>query len=99
MSAYTWFWTGKGPQWQWLYRIGKAEDASCLCGATTQSGTHIVWECRLHRDKRRRNGIEEGAGSWEGLDKEVWVRGEGAKNPNDRVDGAERFFDYLSYQF
>ena len=47
LAAYTWFRTGKGPQRQWLHKIGKAEDPSCLCGAAVQSGEHIVWHCNL----------------------------------------------------
>ena len=55
LSAYTWFRTGKGPQREWLHKIKKAEDPSCPCGAATQTGDHIVSDCSLHLDKRRRN--------------------------------------------
>ena len=35
---------------------------------------------------------------WDEIDHPIWVADE-ADDPNDRVDGVERFFDYLSYQF
>ena len=38
---------------------------------------------------------------WEDIDRPIWVVDEEAcaDDPNDRVGGVERFFDYLSYQF
>ena len=33
------------------------------------------------------------------IDHPIWVEDEAAEDPNDRVDGVEHFFDYLSYQF
>ena len=57
LATYTWFRAGKGPQRQWLHKIGKAEDPSCTCGAAVQSGEHIVWVCTLHEYERRRNRI------------------------------------------
>ena len=36
---------------------------------------------------------------WEDIDRPIWVVDDEADDPNDRVDGVERFFDYLSYQF
>ena len=98
LSAYTWFRTGKGPQRQWLHKIGKTEDASCPCGTKIQSGDHIVWDCRLHLSERRRNHMV-GLKRWEDIDCLIWAAGEEADDPNDRVEGVERFFDYLSYQF
>ena len=106
LAAYTWFRTGKGPQRQWLHKIGKAEDPSCPCGAAVQSGEHIVWHCALHRNERRRNRIAEGS-TWEGLDNKVWVPNDNvhvegrAESDGQQVDGVyvERFFSYLAYQF
>ena len=79
LSAYTWFRTGKGPQRQWLYKVGKAEDRSCPCGAAVQSGDHIVWSCTLHNHERNRNRINNTReGQWQDLDNPIWV-------PNDDV--------------
>ena len=75
VSTYTWFRTGKGPQRQWLHRIGKAEDISCPCGAAVQSGDHIVWGCRLHLSERRRNRMG-GLRRWEDIDHPIWVADE-----------------------
>ena len=97
LAAFTWFRAGKGPQRQWLHKIAKAEDPSCPCGAAIQSGEHIVWQCGLHRDERRRNRVEETRG-WQDLDDKIWVPGEG-DDEDDQVDGVERFFEYLAYQF
>jgi len=37
--------TDKGPQAQWLKKIGKVEDASCVCdGWTPQNAAHL-YEC------------------------------------------------------
>ena len=32
---------------------------------------------------------------WEQIDHPIWVADEEAEDPNDRVDGVERFFNYL----
>ena len=40
-------------------------------------------------------GLEQ----WDEIDHPIWVEDEDAEDPNDRLDGVERFFDYLSYQF
>lgn len=70
------------------------------CGAATQSGDHIVCECKLHLNERRRNRIT-GLKQWEdiAIDRPIWVADEEADDLNDRVDGVERFFYYLSFQF
>ena len=57
-----------------------------------------MWDCRLHLDERRRNRMV-GLQQWGDIDRPIWVADEEADDPNDRVDGVERFFDYLSYQF
>ena len=90
----------KGPQRQWLHKIGKAEDPSCLCGAAVQSGEHIIWHSNLHRYERRRNPIAEGS-TWEDLDSKVWAPNDerGGGDDANQVDGVERFFEYLAYQF
>ena len=100
LSAYTWFRTGKGPQRELLHKIKKTEDAHCDCGAAVQSGDHIVWHCALYQTERRRNRMAglEGPEGWKQIDHLIWVEDEGAEDPNDRVDGVERLFDYLSYQ-
>ena len=69
-----------------------------------QSGEHIVWHCNLHRDERARNRLtaltRKGDPEWGDLDGKVWVPNEGAGDDEDeQVDGIERFFDYLAYQF
>ena len=74
------------------------QDASCPCGAEIQSGDHVVWECSLHLQERRCNrmvGLEQ----WDEIGHLIWVVDEDTEDPNDRVDGVERFFDYHSYQF
>ena len=57
-----------------------------------------MWECRLHLNERRRNRMV-GLEWWEDIDRPIRAVDEEAEDPNDRVDGVERFFDYLSYQF
>ena len=104
LAAYTWMRTGKGPQLQWLHRIGKAADPTCHCGAAIQTGEHVVWECRLHNVERRRNRIGSTAkGDWGALDDPLWVPNddvEGREETDDeQVDGVERFFDYLAAHF
>ena len=111
LAAYTWFRTGKGPQRQWLHKsnqtihkIGKAEDPSCACGATIQSGEHIVWQCNRHSYERARNRINRTRdGNWGDLDGKIWFPNddvEGRRESDDQqVDGVERFFEYLAYQF
>lgn len=80
-----------------------AEDPSCQCGATVQSGEHIVWHCSLHRYERARNRLTTTMreGEWETLDGKIWVPNEERRGEDDeqQVDGVERyrFFDYLSY--
>ena len=104
LAAYTWMRTGKGPQREWLHKIGKATDTSCPCGERIQSGEHIVWHCELHDTERRRNKIHQTrTGDWKDLDDPLWVPNddvEGREESDDQqVNGVERFFDYLSYQF
>ena len=36
-----------------------------------------------------------GLRQWEDIDHPIWVVDEEAEDPNDRVDGVGRFFDYL----
>ena len=104
LAAYTWFRTGKGPQLEWLHRIGKAADPTCHCGMAIQTDEHVVWECRLHTDERRRNRIGSTTkGNWGALDDPLWVPNddvEGREETDDeQVDGVERFFDYLAAHF
>ena len=94
LLAYTWFRTGQGPQRERLHKVKKAENTCYPCGARVQSGDHIVWECNLHLSERRRNRIV-GLTRWEDIDRPIWVVDEEAEDPNGRVDGVERFFDYL----
>ena len=96
--------TGKGPQREWLHKIAKSTDPSCPCGEQTQSGEHIVWSCALHDTERRRNRIDQTrAGEWADLDGPLWVRNDDveglAESDDQQVNGVERFFEYLSYQF
>ena len=72
--------------------------ASCACEAAVQSGEHIVWDYYLHQYERVHNWIM-GTSQWEDLDGKIWVPGEGGEDDDNQVDGVERFFDYLSYQF
>lgn len=60
-----------------------------------------MWHCSLHLAERRCNRMVglEGPEGWKEIDSPIWVADEGAEDPNDRVDGVERFFDYLSHQF
>ena len=41
----------------------------------------------------------EGPEGWKEIERPILVTDGEAEDPNDRVDGVERFFDYLSYQF
>ena len=73
-------------------------------GAPSQTAEHIVWDCRLHDAERRRNRLlETERGRWQDLDAPIWVPNddvEGREESDDeQVDGVERFFEYLSYQF
>ena len=104
LSAYTWMRTGRGPQKEWLYRIRAAADQSCPCGGHSQSGEHVVWHCRLHDEERRRNRIHQTrAGEWGDLDDPIWVPNDDVEgreeSDQEQVDGVERFFEYLSFQF
>ena len=45
MSAYVWFRTNKGPQNEWLFKIGKSDTDRCKCGEEAITGTHVVEEC------------------------------------------------------
>lgn len=88
---------------QWLHAIGKKENPTCACGATQQTGEHLVWECPLHNDERRRNRIDvTDRGDWASLDDPIWVPNddvEGREETDDeQVNGVERFFEYLSFQ-
>ena len=49
-------------------------------------------------NERRRNRVEETRG-WEDLDDIIWIPGGEGDDEDDQVDGIERFFDYLAYQF
>ena len=65
---------------------------------------HIVWECHLHYDERRRNRIASTArGDWGGLDDPIWVPNDDVEGreetDEEQVDGVERFFEYLAFQF
>lgn len=104
LAAYTWFRTGKGPQLEWLYRIGKAADPTCHCGAAIRTGKHIAWVCRLHTNERRRNPISSTTkGDWGAPDDPSWVPNEdmeGREETDDeQVYEVERFFDYLAAHF
>ena len=44
LSAYTWCRSNKGPQNEWLFKIGKADSGRCQCGEV-MTGTHVVEEC------------------------------------------------------
>ena len=44
MSAYTLCRSNKGPQNEWLHRIGKKDTDKCRCGEA-MTGTHVVEEC------------------------------------------------------
>ena len=102
LSAYTWMRTGKGPQREWLHRIRASDDPSCPCGATVQSGEHIVWHCHLHDEARRRNRVHLTT-HWGELDDPIWVPNDDVEGreegDEEQVNGVERFFEYLSFQF
>lgn len=92
-SAYTWMRTNKGPQKQWLHRIGRADDPYCPCHhETIQSAEHITFACQLHA-RARRTLIGERQ-SWEDLGVPRWIE----TGPNERMDGVEEFFSYLFHQ-
>ena len=46
------------------------------------------------RAKTKPSGRDKGMGG-----PRIWVPGEGPEDEDDQVDGVERFFDYLAYQF
>ena len=67
---------------------------------------HIVWYCTLYSYELARNRITDTKeGEWADLDTKIWVPNcnddvEGlAESDDQQVDGVERFFDYLAYQF
>ena len=70
-----------------------------------QSGEHIVWDCTIHQYERARSRLNTATrrGAWEDLDGKIWVPNDDvegrAESDEQQVDGIERFFDYLAYQF
>ena len=93
LSAYTWMRTEKGPQRQWLHRIGKADSPYCSCDASViQSGAHITFACPHHAQARRR--LIANQQSWKELDSPHWIR----TGPNEYEDGVISFFEYLFHQ-
>ena len=63
-----------------------------------------MWSCALHDNERRRNRIDNTReGNWADLDDPIWVPNddvEGLTETDDQqVNGVERFFSYLSFQF
>ena len=68
-----WMRTERGPQEEWLHRIGKADDPFCPCDHTTiQSGAHITFSCALHTQARHR--LTSNRQSWEELDSPRWIK-------------------------
>ena len=57
----------------------------------------------LNRHERARNRLTTRTrqGEWGNLDGKIWAPNEGRGGDDDeqQVDGVERFFDYLAYQF
>ena len=104
LATYTWMRMGKGPQAQWLHRVGKIESPDCPRGMSIQTGEHIVWECPTHNAERRRNRIALiTKGNWKGLADPIWVPNDDIEGreetEEEQVHGVERFFNYLSHQF
>ena len=82
LSAYSWTRTDRGPQKQWLHRIGRAENPHCPCDPhVTQSGEHLVFDCPLHTAARQT--FIPGKRSWEELDSPHWIK----TGPNERGRG------------
>ena len=94
LSAYTWMRTERGPQREWLHRIGKADSAECDCGAT-QSGAHITFQCPNHQAARRAL-LGPTAHTWESLDA---PRYDPEEEGDDKSDLVEEFLSYLFSQF
>ena len=68
-SAYTWLPTNKGPQADWLHKIGRKDNNACLCGHQPQDGHHIVFQCRTHTIQRAQ--LLQFCKDWSALDQKV----------------------------
>lgn len=91
-SEYTWMSTNRGPQREWLHRIGKSDSPLCPCGAV-QSGDHITFTCQLH-DIARQALLGAGQLTWTSLD-EPRYHEEGT----DQDNLVEEFFGYIFAHF
>ena len=61
-STFTQLRTGKGGMASWLFRIGKKESKSCLCGHEEETGDHIMFSCPRWQEFRK------GWKTWEDID-------------------------------
>ena len=53
IRSLTYLVTDRGPQKNWLYRIGRVEEDRCKCGERGQNGAHIM-NCEMVGDRRGR---------------------------------------------
>lgn len=97
LTAYTWFRANRGPQRQWLHKLGKADTGLCDCGQVP-IGDHIVWDCP--RFRRERNTYIQDRKVWAELDDPTRFRPGGVRRDEAGEDqGGQRFFDFLFTQF
>ena len=47
MSRYAQLRTNKGDLGVWRVRLGRGDGLCCLCGAATESGNHLVFDCSM----------------------------------------------------
>lgn len=88
MSAYTWLRTDRGPERQWLHKIGKEGQQHANAVTKHKSGRHIVFDCPEYSEQMKALGNIE---NWEDLDRPIWI----AEEEEDEWDAVEAFFGFL----
>ena len=94
LSAYTWMRTNRGPQLEWLHRIGKTDSPLCPCGEI-QSGDHVIFHCTAHRVARTAL-LGPTDHTWEALDT---PRYDPDDDEEEKTDLVEEFFSYIFAHF
>ena len=91
LSAYTWCRTNKGPQNEWLFKIGKAGSDKFKCGEA-MTGTHVVEECPELDQWRPRRAV------WKEWKEALGGRAVSKKEAEEEEDLLGAFF-YRIYEF
>ena len=91
LSAVTWMRTDKGPQKNWLHRLGKATSPACNCGHPLQNGHHITFHCPSWATLR--TSLIGDRKEWAELDDPIWIKT--GPGPEDVIDGGEEWFGHI----